>query len=163
AWQVRISNSGVVVGAYYPGSIPGVTHAFVWRDLNGNHNYTDDTTDPGERQDLHLLLPTDPLGQSRATAVIDRTSAVPHLQIVVNAGRAGCGSCFSAFVLTDWNDDHNFDMGEATPLASYGGDTEAAAINDAGKVAGNSLPTGGSGFITGDAVIWQVSNNGESP
>src|SRR5262249_13852330 len=125
--------------------------------------YTNDTTDPGEFRDLHDLLTTDSSGQSRATAVIDATSAVPHLQIVANTNPATCAGCTSAFVLIDSNDSHVIDAGETTPLASLGGSTWAAAINDAGKVAGYSLPTGGSGFTVGDAVIWQVSNIGVTP
>jgi probable HAF family extracellular repeat protein len=136
---VSISNSGVVVGDYLTST--GKTHAFVWKDQNG-----DGVVQSGEFQDLHNLLTTDSSGASIATAVIDATSAVPHLQVVANATVAGRG-WQSSFVLTDLNDDGDFlDAGEKTALASKGGETQAFTINDVGQVAG---------YTGGNAVIWQ--------
>ena len=82
------------------------------------------------------MLTTDSSGDSIATAVIDATSAVPHLQIIANATvPGGCGWC-SAFVLTDLYHDGFQSAGEKTSLASSGGGTQAFAINDVGKVVG---------------------------
>jgi hypothetical protein len=135
----------VVVGDYLTST--GTTHAFVWRDLNGDH-----VVQSAEFQDLHDLLTTDSLGDSIATAVIDPTPAVPHLQVVANTTVKG-GGWQSAFLLTDLNDDGDFlDAREKTALASSG-ETQAFAINDVGEVAG---------FTGGNAVIWQngvVTNN----
>lgn len=137
-----ISKSGVVVvGGYLPGG-PGTstTHAFIWTDLNGDH-----VVGAGEFQDLHALLTTDSAGNSAATAVIDATSAVPHLQVIANATVPG-GGWNSAFVLTDLDHDGFHSAGEKTPLASGGGETQAFAINDVGQVAG---------YTGGNAVVWQ--------
>ena len=132
------------------------THAFIWRDLNGNHDYGDETTDPGEFQDVHGLLTTDSSGESVATDVIGPTSSAPHLQILADATiPSGCGWC-SASVLTDLNDNLVVDASEKATLATYGAATMAFAIDDIGKVAGYSVPTGGSGYKDGHAVIWQI-------
>jgi hypothetical protein len=138
---VSISDSGVVVGDYLPGG-PGTstTHAFIWRDVNNDH-----VVETGEFQDLHALLTTDSSGNSVATAVIDATSTIPHLQIIANATVPG-GGWNSAFVLTDLYHDGFQSAGEKTPLASSGGETQALAINDLGQVAG---------YTGGNAVVWQ--------
>jgi probable HAF family extracellular repeat protein len=143
-WAVDISNSGVVAGGYNAG---GQGHAYVWQDLNGNHSYSNNTTDPGEFQDLNGLFPN--ATASSAADIIDATSRVPHRQIVANAFVPIKGSGqWRAYLLTDQLD-NGFSSGVVvTDLGTLPGSASAhaSAINDVGQIVGVS----GS-----DAFLWQ--------
>jgi probable HAF family extracellular repeat protein len=135
-WDLAISNSGVVAGGYHPGGDQNQNHAYVWKDINNNHQ-----VDAGEFQDLHSLIANGSATQSSATDIVDASGPGDHRKVLVDAIVPAPGGDLQrrAFLLTE-NDLRVFDSAHVTDLNPLPGApfAQAVAINDVGQVAGIS-------------------------
>jgi probable HAF family extracellular repeat protein len=168
--DLAISNSGVVAGGYHPGGDQSLSHAYVWKDNNNDHE-----VDAGEFQDLHSLIANGAATQSSATDIVDAspTGGDKH-DVVVDAFVPGAGGSLErhAFVLTE-NDAGQFDSAHVTDLSTLPGIayTQAVAINNLGQIVGNTSGPAGTfrwqnatmtslGDLNGEGAVPNAIDNG---